>query len=166
MSEEALRNEAIRREPALAALDETTLAVNALISASQDLTVRMAREMRMNVTDMRAILLLSEHGPLGATELAGRLGITLASTTVLVDRLRRDGYLERVRDDADRRRITLTVTASARTASLTAWLPAIRGIDEISRSLTGTERTFALNLLRRLAKAMHHGGRPDPGAGT
>lgn len=149
----------MRQEPALAALDDATLAVQALISSSQDLTTRMARAMRMNLTDMTAILLLTEHGPMGATELAGRLGIRLASTTVLVDRLERAGHLERVRDTADRRRVTVTETAAARAASLSAWQPVIQEIDDVCTSLTDAERVFALDLLARLASAMERGGR-------
>ena len=115
-----MTDEAIRREPGLAELDDTTLAVRALISASQDLTVRMARRMGVNVSDMTAILWLSEHGPVGSAELARRLGISTAATTVLVDRLERAGHVERVRDTVDRRRVTLTATSEARAAALRA----------------------------------------------
>lgn len=149
----------MREEPALAALDDATLAVRTLIGASQDLTARMARAMGINLTDMTAILLLTERGPMGATELAGRLGIRLASTTVLVDRLEQAGHVERVRDTVDRRRVTVTETAAARAASLSAWLPAIKQIDDVCRSLSDTERQFTLDLLARLTAAMERGGR-------
>ena len=131
-----MTDEAIRREPGLAGLDDTTLAVRALISASQDLTVRMARRMGVNVNDMTAILWLSEHGPVGGAELARQLGISTAATTVLVDRLERAGHVARVRNTEDRRRVTLTETPEARAAALRAWLPAIQEIDEVSRSLS------------------------------
>ncbi len=154
-----MTDEAIRREPGLAELDDTTLAVRALISASQDLTVRMARRMGVNVSDMTAILWLNEHGPVGGAELARRLGISTAATTVLVDRLERAGHVERVRDTVDRRRVTLTETAEARAAALRAWLPAIQEIDEVSRSLSESERLFARDLLRRLTTAMTNSAR-------
>ena len=155
-----MTDEAIRQEPALAALDDTTLAVRALISASQDLTVRMARRMGINVSDMTAILWITEHGPVGGAELARRLGISSAATTVLVDRLERAGHVERVRDTVDRRRVTLTETPAARAATLRAWLPAIQEIDEVSRSLSEPERAFALDLLNRLTAAMAANARP------
>ena len=101
--EPAPGSRAVRRQPGLAELDDTTLAVRALITASQDLTVRMARRMGVNVSDMTAILWLSEHGPVGSAELARRLGISTAATTVLVDRLERAWHVERVRDTVDRR---------------------------------------------------------------
>jgi DNA-binding MarR family transcriptional regulator len=154
-----MTDEAIRRQPGLAELDDTTLAVRALISASQDLTVRMARRMGVNVSDMTAILWLSEHGPVGGVELARRLGISTAATTVLVDRLERAGHIERVRDTVDRRRVTLTETPEARAAALRAWLPAIQEIDEVSRSLSEPERAFARDLLGRLTTAMANSAR-------
>lgn len=146
--------------PEIAALDVATMAVRNLIDASQDLAARMARLMGMNVTDMKAILLLSENGPLGATELADRLGLAMASTTALVDRLERAGHVERIRDLVDRRRVTITGTTAARAAVLTAWVPAIQTIDDVCRSLTDTEREFALDLLARLTAAIQRGGRP------
>ncbi|NWJ71351.1 MarR family transcriptional regulator, partial [Pseudonocardia sp. ICBG1122] len=106
MRDEPTRDETIRALPGLADLDDVSLAVSGLIAASQDLVVRTARTMGIGVTDMTAIMVLTEHGPMGATRLAGRLGITLASTTVLADRLERAGYVARERDAEDRRRVT------------------------------------------------------------
>lgn len=149
-----MSDEEDRREPAIAALSRTTLAVRDLIGASQDLTARTARRMDMNVSDMTAILLLSERGAMGGTELAGLLGISSAATTVLVDRLERTGHLERVRDTVDRRRVTVTATPTGRAAVLSAWLPAIHELDDVCRSLTESEQAFVRDLMGRLGAAM------------
>ncbi|HXV92159.1 MAG TPA: MarR family transcriptional regulator, partial [Pseudonocardia sp.] len=45
-----------------------------------------ARALGVGRSDLRALNLL-EHGPLGATALAGRLGLSRPSVTALVDRL-------------------------------------------------------------------------------
>ena len=151
-------------EAAIAALDPTTLAFRDLIGASRDLVGRMAKVMAMNANDMTAISLLTDDGPMGAAELADRLGIRSASATVLIDRLERAGHVERVRDAADRRRVTLTATGSARAAALEAWLPSILAIDEVCRALTGTEKVFARDLLGRVTAAMErHGRASQPG---
>ncbi|MEJ2866554.1 MarR family transcriptional regulator [Actinomycetospora sp. OC33-EN08] len=149
-----MSDEAIRREPGLEALTDTTLAVRRLISASQDLTVRTARDMAMNVGDMTAILLLSEHGPMGVVELAGRLGVSSPATTMLVDRLERSGHVERVRDPDDRRRVRVTDTETGRASTRQAWLPAIEEIDAVCRSLSESEQALARDLLDRLTGAM------------
>lgn len=140
-------------------LDELTLAVRDLIGASRELTGRMAGVMGMNATDMAAIGELVQHGPLGAGELAERLGIRSASATVLIDRLERAGHAERVRHTDDRRRVVVVDTPAARAANLAAWLPVVRDIDRACRDLSDTERASALRLLARVTTAVDRGGR-------
>jgi DNA-binding MarR family transcriptional regulator len=53
---------------------------------------------------------------LGTGELTGRLGISPAATTELVDRLERAGHVRRGRDEADRRRVVLEMSPSATAA--------------------------------------------------
>lgn len=161
-----MTDEAIRREPALAELDDTTLAVRRLVSAAADLTVRTARRMEMNVSDMTAIMQLSEHGPMGVAELARRLGVSSPATTVLVDRLERAGHVERVRDTVDRRRVRITDTPVGHEATLHAWLPAIQEIDDVCRSLSTSERAVANDLLGRLADAMTRSAHASAPAAT
>lgn len=140
-------------------LDETTVAVRDFIDASQDLTGRMARRMRTNVSDMTAILYLANRGPIGAAALAEHLGMSRPATTALVDRLERQGMLERVRDPDDRRRVVISSTPAARTAALGAWLPAIEELDAVCRSLSPEDGARARDLLRQLTGAMSRGGR-------
>ena len=140
-------------------LDEATLAVRDLIGSSRELVGRMAHLLEMNPNDMAAIGLLTQHGPMGSAELARRLGISSASTTLLVDRLEAAGHAERVRDTTDRRRVVLTDTPAARAATLRAWLPSIREIDDICRDLTRSQREFALDFLRQITSAVDRAGR-------
>jgi hypothetical protein len=57
--------------------------------------------------------------------------------------------------------VVLTETAAARAASLEAWLPVIREIDEVCRTLGDAERTFVLDFLHRVTAATERGGRAD-----
>lgn len=131
-------------------LDPATLAVRDLISGSRELVGRMAHRMGMNVNDMSAIGELVQHGPLGASDLAHRLGIRSASATLLVDRLERAGHVERVRDTVDRRRVTITETDAARQASSAAWAPVIARIDAYCSSLSPAERATVLAFFEHL----------------
>lgn len=154
MTDEA--NHRIRQQPAFVGLSDLTLTVRSLIGAAQELTVRTARDMGMNLSDMTAIMALSEHGPMGVAELARRLGVSSPATTVLVDRLERAGYVERVRDVSDRRRVQISDTPAGRAATQHAWLPAILEIDQVCRSLPEQDQAGALDLLVRLTSAMTH----------
>lgn len=135
-------------------LSGPTLRVRALMNAARELTARMSRELGMNSTDMVALDVLDIHGPMGAAELARRLGIRSASATVLVDRLEAAGHVERVRQDTDRRRVTVAARAAARDASLAVWLPAILAIDEVGRSLSRDEQRVVSTFLDRVTGAI------------
>ena len=135
-------------------LSGPTLRVRALMNAARELTARMSRELGMNATDMVALDLLDVHGPMGAAELARRLGIRSASATVLVDRLEAAGHVERVRHDTDRRRVIVAARPSAREASLAVWLPAILAIDEVGRSLSEDEQRVVSTFLDRITAAI------------
>lgn len=65
----------------------------------------MAELMALNPTDYKALGVLERLGPLSAGEVARRTGLATASVTSLVDRLERKGFVRRVHDAADRRRI-------------------------------------------------------------
>jgi DNA-binding MarR family transcriptional regulator len=72
---------------------------------------------RLHPTDMRALVAIMDAGRGGQTMTPGRLGeelnLTSPSVTALVDRLERQGHLRRVRDQHDRRRVTLEVEPQA-----------------------------------------------------
>lgn len=81
----------------------------------------------LNPTDLQALGLLLERGPLGAGQLATRAGLTTGTITGVVDRLERAGYARRAADPADRRRVIvepLVARAEAEIAPLYATLGA------------------------------------------
>src|SRR5687768_4497662 len=84
-------------------LDELTVAVRRLGDASRELNARKARELGMNTTDMTALYLLEQRGPMGVVDLARRLGIRAASGSAMLDRLERAGHVRRAHDARDRR---------------------------------------------------------------
>lgn len=54
--------------------------------------------------------LLLDHGALPGGELAAAAGVSSATVSQLVDRLEDDGYVERIRSDADRRVVLVALT--------------------------------------------------------
>lgn len=59
----------------------------------------------LGVTDMKTLDYLARLGPLTAGEISEHTGLTTASVTSLIDRLEGKGFVRRVRDTADRRKV-------------------------------------------------------------
>lgn len=66
-----------------------------------------AASMRMglNPTDGKCLSVLQETGPLTAGELAEFIGLTTGAVTGVIDRLEKRGFVRRVDDPKDRRRV-------------------------------------------------------------
>src|SRR5690349_17610271 len=69
----------------------------------------VARSVGLNSTDLQAVGLLMSSGPATPGELAVRTGLTAGgAVTAMIDRLERAGYVNRARDENDRRRVIVT----------------------------------------------------------
>src|SRR5204863_2167293 len=65
----------------------------------------MAGLLDLHPTDYKTLGILERLGPMSAGEIASHSGLASASVTNLLDRLERKGFVRRVRDAADRRRV-------------------------------------------------------------
>lgn len=65
----------------------------------------IAEQVGLGPTDEKTLFLLRGMGSLTAGEIAQHTGLTTASVTNLIDRLERKGFVQRVRDASDRRRV-------------------------------------------------------------
>jgi DNA-binding MarR family transcriptional regulator len=71
----------------------------------------------VNRTDGRCLDILDQHGRMSAGQLAEASGLTTGAITAVIDRLERAGYAQRVADPADRRRVLVDLTPTAREAT-------------------------------------------------
>ena len=67
--------------------------------------------MGVNRTDGRCIDIVHRQGRITAGDLAREAGLTSGAMTALLDRMERAGYLQRVRDTRDRRKVYVEPTA-------------------------------------------------------
>src|SRR5215468_4932005 len=65
----------------------------------------VADRLGMNITDHKCADILARTGPITAGDLARRTGLTTGAITGVIDRLEREGFVRRVRDPHDRRRV-------------------------------------------------------------
>ena len=77
----------------------------------------------INRTDMRVIDIVTRMGRATAGEVAKQAALTTGGVTAVVDRLEKAGYLRRVRDEDDRRRVWLEATPELHEKSWEIWGP-------------------------------------------
>ena len=96
---------------------------------------------------------LDELDPTTVNDLARHLGVTAATMSLALDRLERKGYVARMRDHADRRRVHVRLTAAGvRVRSASSVLDPPR-VEALMARLTDEERDAAIRGLALLASA-------------
>ena len=67
----------------------------------------------MTMQQMSVAMLTMDRGPLGVTEMAQLLGVSVPSASVMVDRLVEKGVLAREQSNEDRRKVVVSIAPSA-----------------------------------------------------
>lgn len=143
-----------------AGLGEPMLSMRAFLTAHDELQRRQARRMGMNATDMQTLRMLDVDGPLGPTELARRLDLRSASVTVLLDRLEAAGFVDRIRDAHDRRRVVVRVLPHAAEMLFDTWTPIIRAMDDVGHGLSTAEQRVVCGFLDDVAAVLERSAAP------
>jgi DNA-binding MarR family transcriptional regulator len=142
------------------AIEGVTRAVQELQDATDLIDELAARRLGVNRTDLRCLSRLSARGPLTASELAAAAGLTGGAATTAIDRLERAGLARRVRDEADRRRVLVHLTAKAEEAAREIWGPIVADAHAELNAFTLPElRVVAAFLRRALDNQVRHAGR-------
>lgn len=137
--------------PSLTAL--TTYLLSRTGKAARTRLAGRFAERRLRLWHHAVLAALSDFGPHAQRELAVRLAVDPSDMAKILDELAADGRVDRVRDPADRRRVTVTLTDAGRAllGELDAEAAAVR--DEILEPLDADERE-QLNML--LTKVFTH----------
>jgi len=101
----------------------------------------------LSATETKAIDVLDRHGALTAGELAARTGLAPPSITGLVTRLERKGYVRRVGDPADRRRVRIERTHEALAAMAPLFADFARRLDALYDAFTDDELATILRFM-------------------
>jgi MarR family transcriptional regulator, lower aerobic nicotinate degradation pathway regulator len=138
--------DAIAADDFLDAFESLTLAIRRARGASQD------AEDALSLSQYALIRALAGRDAARVSELAGDAEITPSTATRILDVLERRAMVRRSRVEADRRRVTVTLTETGRAAlsRQDAWL---RGRQRaFYASLPAAERELAAGLLLRMAR--------------
>jgi len=97
--------------PERRALIDEIVAGTALIAGHQRCAVaRRLHRQGISMAHLQTLWILQEHGPQPMTRLADLLGVAVPNATGIIDRMEQRGLVERLRDGADRRVVTVRQT--------------------------------------------------------
>jgi len=112
----------------------------------------IARRLGLNATDSECLSFLGIKGTSTPTELARYTGLTSGSTTAMLDRLERAGYIQRLPNPNDRRGTLIDIAPRYRELSM----PLVAGVQKAHKELLAgySEEELALiaDFLTRFTK--------------
>src|SRR6266516_5185617 len=105
----------------------------------------------INNTDLNCLNILSFSGHMTAGELARATGLTTASITGVVDRLKEAGFVTRERDPHDRRRVVVTLSLDRAMRNVASvFLPVMRDWREMSARYSDDELRLIVDFYARM----------------
>jgi DNA-binding MarR family transcriptional regulator len=135
-------------------VEPETAQLRRLQTGMAEAELALARRLQVNPTDLAAMgHLAGASDPVGPTWLSGRLGLTPAAATELVDRLERAGHVERRRDTVDRRRVQLVPTRSALAEVGEQLSPLLQALDRVVTGYPPAQRQIILDYLGQVSAA-------------
>lgn len=132
-------------------------AVRTYQAAVDDFDREVAHVLHVNETDLRCLeILLQELPEAGPSELSERLGLTTGSTTALLDRLQKAGYLTRRPHPTDRRKSIVRATPEFRQRAHALMSPLVaEGRQMIADSFTPEQIRTIVDFMRRATELQH-----------
>ena len=98
-------------------------AVRASQNATHQMDAAAHGAMGVNETDGRCLDVIDRRGTIAAGELAKEAGLTSGAVTAVLDRLEAKGYVRRLSDPGDRRRILVEITDKQRDEGMRLYGP-------------------------------------------
>jgi DNA-binding MarR family transcriptional regulator len=136
------------RQPKQDLIQEVGQEVAEWQNAVQAFDEAAAQYLGTNLTDLRCLGALFREGPATAGRLAQVAGITAGAITAALDRLEKLGYVRRVRDTIDRRRVHVELTPEATRLFDEIWGPLATESQAALHRLTNRDLTLFRDLLR------------------
>lgn len=108
------------------------------------------RPLGLGVASVPVLVHLAQEGPLTQAQIAARLGVEQPSAATLLQRMTRDGLVERDPDPHDRRAVRISLSARAEQAMPGALAERDRADAQATAGLSGDEVTVLRALLARV----------------
>jgi DNA-binding MarR family transcriptional regulator len=145
-------------KPALSARQEILEALAQAGRENSDATVLfhaiVAEQLGLNPTDYKVMSILERLGALTAGEIARHSGLATASVTNLIDRLEKKGFVQRVPDPDDRRRIRVEPVVDRVTAARKFFASAQRSLARLYERYPDQDLAVIADFLSRNAERL------------
>lgn len=116
---------------------------------------RIAEQMGLSATDHKALDLASRaEGPLTAGRIAQLTGLSTGAVTGVIDRLERAGFVRRVRDTQDRRRVLVEILPFDEEKFAPLFSSALDVMEQALERFSPAEREIIERYERRLVELM------------
>jgi DNA-binding MarR family transcriptional regulator len=137
-------------------LNDLAQAGRALSDAAVLFHTVIAAQLGLGPSDWKLMGLLEQDGPLTAGDLAARSGLAPATVTGIVDRLARAGWVQRVRDPRDGRRVVVTLEQEAAARLAGALFQGLeRRLADLYARYSDEQLALILECLREIAARQH-----------
>ena len=124
-----------------------------LISRLHQLNDAVGDRIDLKAGDIEILDLVARHGPVSPSEVSASTGIHPATLTGVIDRLEGAGWLSRVPDPDDRRRVRLEARRERGAELVRLYAPMNRSLTEICAALSTDQLTVVRDFLRHAAEA-------------
>jgi DNA-binding MarR family transcriptional regulator len=108
----------------------------------------------VSMSQLHVLWLLQHHGAMPMSRLADLLGVSLSNATGIMDRMERDGLVERVRVPDDRRLVLVQPAPAGLNALSETETTRREAMRAVVRRLAPAERPVVLAALRSLRRAL------------
>jgi DNA-binding MarR family transcriptional regulator len=114
----------------------------------------VASLLSLHPTDYKALGILERLGAMSAGDLARRAGLATASVTNLIDRLEQKGFVRRVRDTNDRRRVVVEPVRDRLTAGRAVFASTQKSLARLLARYSDEDLAVIADFLRRNAERL------------
>jgi DNA-binding MarR family transcriptional regulator len=121
------------------------------ISAADAVNQMIAERMGVNRTDHRVLEVLNRRGAMTAGDLARAAHLTTGAVTAVVDRLEEVGFVRRVRDTDDRRRVLIERTLESTRTAMRYYQPFMSATFESMTKYSADELAVVRDFMRGAA---------------
>lgn len=124
----------------------------------------VAGELGLHPTDYKTLGILERLGPLSAGEIARHSGLATASVTNLIDRLEEKGFVRRLRDATDRRRVLVEPVRERLAGGAALFASSVASLAQLLERYTNQELALLADFLERNATRLREETRRLSGA--